>query len=130
MTAIAATETAIATTAATMATEAAEPEVRPCVGRAPAPRPPRRMSRLAAGPNVMMGYRAWRTGRARTAVPHPLWSAPHERDGRPAASWHPGQGPVGGEFSLEPLHADGRAREQEHPIGVEQDQPLTPKSSE
>jgi hypothetical protein len=33
-----------------------------------------------------------------------------------------GQNLVGGKFSLEPLHADGRPRKQEHPIGVEQDQ--------
>jgi hypothetical protein len=30
----------------------------------------------------------------------------------------PGQSPVGGEFSLEPLNADSRPRKQDHPIGI------------
>ena len=38
----------------------------------------------------------------------------------------PGQGLADGEFPLEPLHACRRGREQEHPVGVHQDQLVPP----
>jgi hypothetical protein len=51
---------------------------------------------------------------------------PAAQQARHDAQLRLGQSPVGSQFPLEPLHADSRTREQEHPVTVEQDQLVPP----